>query len=304
LRRSACPARWLIVLIAAPLYAHIVSMSTGELRVDGPLADYELRMPMYEVAHVANPETLLDHIRFGGAHRVSARCHEDAGMYVCQAHYEFSGRVDRVEVECTFYQATVPNHVHVLHAVQGADGDQAVFDQTFPRAELWFRPPSRFEILSREMFAGLRRAVLSPAAIFLLVLMIAARSGREGAVLAVVYLGGQWAMRPIAPKIPFQFSPRFVEAAMALTVAYMALEVLMLPQAGKRWAVVLVLGLFHGLYFAAFPVTYLAGAQLFEGAAVALLIPIALKWMGPGARRIAAAILLAAGTAWFGFRVI
>lgn len=292
------------VLIAAPLYAHVVSMSTGELRVDGPLADYELRMPMYEVAHVANPETLLDHIRFAGAHRTSSQCHAEGETYVCDAHYEFSSRIDRVKVECTLYQVTVPNHVHVLHAVEGSNVDQAVFDQTIPTAELRFRPPSRFELLSREMLAGAWRLMVSPASLFLLVLMVAARSVSEGATLAAVYLTAQWAIRPLAPKIPLQFSPRFIESAMALTVAYLALEILVLPQAGRRWAVVLALGLFHGLYFAGFPVSYLAGAQLFEAAAVTLLIAAGLKWMGAVARRTGAAILLAAGLAWFAFRVI
>ena len=42
----------LAILVTGPVYAHVVSMSTGELRVDGPTATYELRMPMYEVAHV------------------------------------------------------------------------------------------------------------------------------------------------------------------------------------------------------------------------------------------------------------
>src|ERR1035441_5339316 len=59
---------WLAVPL--PLAAHMVSMSTGELKVDGSRAHYELRIPMYEVAHVREPEhTLLDHIRFksGGA---------------------------------------------------------------------------------------------------------------------------------------------------------------------------------------------------------------------------------------------
>jgi hypothetical protein len=292
------------LLIAAPLYAHVVSLSTGELRVDGPLADYELRMPMYEVAHVANPEALLDHIRFAGAHRTSSKCQVEGGTYVCDAHYEFAGRIDRVNVECTFFQVTVPNHVHVLHATEGSNVDQAVFDQTIPNAELRFRPPSRFELLLREMTAGAWRLMVSPASLFLLVLMVAARSVREGTLLAAVYLAAQWAMRPLAPKIPLQFSPRFIEAAMALTVAYLSLEILMLPQAGKRWAVVLVLGLFHGLYFAAFPATYLAGAQLFEAAALALLIAAGLKWMGAVARRTGAAILLAAGLAWFTFRVV
>jgi sirohydrochlorin ferrochelatase len=298
------PQRLVVLLIAAPLYAHVVSMSTGELRVDGPLADYELRMPMYEVAHVANPEALLDHIRFEGAQRRWSKCHEESGTYVCDAHYEFARRFDRVKVECTFYQVTVPNHVHVLHAVAGSNVDQAVFDQAMPRAELRFRPPSRFEILSREMLAGTWRLIVSPAALFLLVIMLAARTASEGALLMVVYLAGQWAMRPLAPKIPLQFSPRFIEAAMALTVAYLALEVLVLPKAGNRWAVLLVLGLFHGLYFAAFPATYLAGAQFFEAVTLTLTIAMVVKWMSLRARRMGAALLLAAGVAWFTLRVI
>jgi hypothetical protein len=292
------------LLIAAPLYAHVVSMSTGELRVDGPLADYELRMPMYEVAHVANPEALLDHIRFEGARRRSASCHQDGATYVCEAHYEFAGQIDRVTVECRLFEVTVPNHVHLLHAVEGSNSDQAVFDQTTPRAELRFRPPSRFEMLSREMLAGGWRLMVSPASLFLLVLVIAARSFQEGGLLAVVYLAGQWAMRPIAPRIPLQFSPRFLDAAIALTVAYLALEVLVLPKARNRWAVVLALGLFHGLYFAAFPSTYLAGAQVLEAVTLALLIAMSVKWMGPVARRTGAGLLLAAGLTWFAFRVI
>src|SRR5437660_755445 len=85
-----------VFLLATPLSAHVVSISTGDLRVDGPTAEYELRIPMYEVAHVVNPETaLIDHIRFNGAHRTSTKCREGDGEYVCIAKYEFSGLIDR-----------------------------------------------------------------------------------------------------------------------------------------------------------------------------------------------------------------
>ncbi len=61
MKRSAC----LLALLPVPLAAHMVSMSTGDLKVDGARASYELRMPMYEVAHVHDPQhTLLDHVRF------------------------------------------------------------------------------------------------------------------------------------------------------------------------------------------------------------------------------------------------
>lgn len=298
-----------LMLASAPVWAHVVSMSTGELRVDGPTAVYELRMPMYEVAHMANPESLIDHIRFGDAQRTSAKCHQEDATYVCVAHYEFPGLIDRLNVECTFYQVTVPNHVHLLNATlsnpnQTPYADEVVFDQSFPRSEIRFRPPSRFEVVSREMATGVWRAIVSPAVLFLLILIVAARTPREGLLLLAMYLAGEWIMRPLAPKIPWTLSPRFIEAAMALTVAYLALEILALPNAGNRWAVVLALGLFHGLYFAAFPATYLEGAAAMQALLVLLLVWIALKWATPTLRRISATVLLAAGLGWFVTRLI
>lgn len=292
-------------LLAAPIWAHVVSMSTGELRVDGPTAIYEMRIPMYEVAHVVNPETaLIDHIRFEGAHRISSHCHVEEDTYVCVANYEFPRLIDRLEVDCTLFAITVPNHVHLLHAVQGANSDEAVFDQTLSRAEIRFHPPSRLEIITRDAGAGIWRALVGPSAVFLLILILAARSRREAILLTGMYLAGEWLMRPLAPRIPWQFSPRFVEAAMALTVAYLALEILILPDAGKRWIVVLALGLFHGLYFAAFPPAYLAGASIMQIVAIAALVWATLRWAMPVIRRAAAVALLLVGLALFAARLI
>src|SRR5208282_4050231 len=94
----------LFLIAAAPVWAHVVSMSTGELRVDGPLADYELRIPMVEVAQMANPAAILNYIHFEGGHRRSAKCAEEDGTYVCHASYEFESMVpDRLPVECMFF---------------------------------------------------------------------------------------------------------------------------------------------------------------------------------------------------------
>ncbi len=109
-------------LLCGCAYAHVVSMSNGELHVDGRTATYELRIPMYEVAHVTHPETaLLDQLKFEGARRTSSDCRELNGTYICRANYEFDRPVpDKIEVECTLFEVTVPNHVHLLYAVQGA----------------------------------------------------------------------------------------------------------------------------------------------------------------------------------------
>src|SRR6516162_9571913 len=94
------------------LRAHVVSMSTGEIRMDGPTATYDLRVPMYEVPKVADPQkTLLDHIRFGDGHRTCASCQDVDGTYVCHAEYEFPGlHPNALDVECSLFQVTVPNH--------------------------------------------------------------------------------------------------------------------------------------------------------------------------------------------------
>ncbi len=299
------PSAAAVFLGVVPAWAHVVSMSTGELTVDGPTAVYELRMPMFEVAHITNPETaLFDHIRFDSAHRTSGACHEQDGSYVCRATYEFSGLVDRLEVECTFFQITVPNHIHILTAVQGVNGDQAVFDQSFPRAQVRFRPPSRLETIMREAGSGLWRTLVNPAGLlFLLGLAIASRTGSEAVTLAVMFLAGEWASRIVAPRIPWQFSVRFLEAAMALSVAYLAVEILMLPEAGRRWVIVLGLGLLHGLYFAGLPVTYLAGAAAAQAIIIAVLTLGARKLPAVWRPRPAWA-LLSAGLGWFAWRLV
>src|SRR5262249_39081859 len=121
------------LLFSVTLYAHVVSMSSGELKVEGTAATFELRIPMYEVAHVTKPETtLLDQLKFSGGRRTSGACHEEDGTYICQATYEFEKPLpDKLDVECMLFKVTVPNHVHMLHATQGSNGDQVVFDQSF-----------------------------------------------------------------------------------------------------------------------------------------------------------------------------
>jgi hypothetical protein len=55
--------RLLTVLLAStPLAAHMLSISTGSLRVEGNEVRYELRMPLYEVEYIEQPEqTLFGH---------------------------------------------------------------------------------------------------------------------------------------------------------------------------------------------------------------------------------------------------
>ena len=323
MRRALC-----LALLAWPLPAHVMSMSSGDLAISGARAHYELRMPLYEVAHVPNPErSLLEHIRFAGARLVRSECHADVvrDTYLCAADYEFAAPVDRLDVECTFTAITVPNHVHLLRASlsydptagekPGEKRDEALFDLGFTRATLRFRPPTAAEIVITQAGAGFLRALGGAVQVlFLAALVLAARSRRELLAIAATFLLGQAASVLTMAHVLWQPAPRFVEAATALALAYLAAEILLLPQAGARWLVAGVLGALHGLYFHLFvqttgysPALVLAGAALAEAAAIAVLA-LALSRVGRLAKafrpvQVAASALLVFGMVWFLLRL-
>jgi HupE/UreJ protein len=310
-------ALWL-ALLAWPALAHVMSMSSGDLAILGTRAHYELRMPLYEVAHVSNPErTLLEHFRISGAHLVRSECHADPARdtYFCAADYEFAAPVDRVDVACTFAAVTVPNHVHLLRATLGEKRDEAIFDIGFTRASMRFRPPTAAEIALTQAGAGFVRALGGTVQVlFLAALVLAARSRRELLAIAAMFLVGQAASVLTMTAAAWQPAPRFVEAATALAVAYLAVEILLLPEAGSRWLVAGVLGALHGLYFRLFvqtteysPALVLLGAALAEVAAIALLA-LALSRLGRLAKafrpvQVAASALLVFGMVWFLLRL-
>jgi hypothetical protein len=274
------------VLLACQACAHVISMSSGDLTIRGTLAHYEFRLPLYEVPQVPDPaQSLFAHIVFSSRGRqaqvLNQSCRSDAphGSYVCAADYQFAAPVDTLDVACTFHAVTVPNHVHLLRVANGAKHDQALFDISFPRATLRFRPPTALETAIAQSGGGALRALGGAAQIlFLAALVLAARSRRELILLTSMFLAGQIAAALVVPRTAWQPPARFVEAAAGLTIAYLAVEILVLPKAGMRWLIVAVLGAFHGLYFELFLRTtayralyVLSGAVFTEVAAIAIL---------------------------------
>jgi hypothetical protein len=285
------------MLLAAPAFAHVMSMSTGDLKIDGRNAHYGLRMPLYEMSHVANAEqTLLDHIQFssagGAAKLIQKNCAEDQAqaVYFCTADYEFPEPV-------------------------GERRDQAIFDLSFAKATLRFRPPTPAEIVITESGAGVMRAIGSIVPVlFLASLVLAARSRAELAAIAGMFIAGQIASALVVGRTSWQPAPRFVEAATALTLAYLAVEILLLPRAGGRWAIAGLLGAFHGLYFLLFfqstgyaPGYVLLGATLAQLALIALfaLIFSRIGHFAAALRpvQVSASALLVVGMVWFFLRL-
>lgn len=322
-RNTGWVAPWALCFFSgALLHAHVISMSNGEATVRGDHLDFVLSMPMYEAAHTPHPETtLLEHIRFlsrGETGRlIQKSCHEEPanGMYICAAEYSFPRAIEHLDVECTLYQVTVPNHVHLLRAQNGEKHDQAIFDYSFTQTTLRFRPPTRFEIAVQQGFEGMLRAVAGPVQLlFLAALVLAARGRRELALLAFMFLAGEAGTALLAGVLHWQPPVRFVEAAMALSIAYLSVEIIFLPEAGMRWLIAGILGGFHGLSL----YLVLAGsgfrpAYVLGGAAISELSVIAVlgfgvwmlqrRWTITRLVQSSAALLLVFGMTWFFVRL-
>lgn len=299
-----------------------MSMSSGELQVKGTQATYQLSMPLYEIVHLDAPEsTLLKSFRlFAGGEEIPlkfGRCsaNSDEGIYRCEASYDFPEPPDQIEVECTFSAVTVPNHVHVLRAIRDNVTEQAVFDFSLSRATIRFTPPTWSELATSQLWAGVLRVLIGPfQVLFLVALVLAGRERRELVRLALSFTGSEALAAAVLAGISWSPPPRFVEAAAALTVAYLAVEILVLPDAGYRWLIAAVMGVFHGFYFGSFlkqsemDSLYVLGGVLLANALVLGVFAYVLGRLREGAPwlrpvKSGAAVLLVIGLVWFVMRV-
>ena len=295
-----------------------MSTSSGDLVVEGSSGTLTVRMPTYEAADIETPgEAVLNAFSIDGAEMTIVGCEDDtdAGMSVCRADLAFGDEPDQVTVECNLPSITVPNHVHILRISKGDTAEQKVFDYNFRRQSVRFRPLGPVELLMSEGGAGFWRAALGPAQVlFVLALALAGRNRRELLLLAGAFIAAE--TLATFGLLAADWSPpqRFSETAGALTVAYLAVELLALPEAGARWAVAAGMGAFHGLYFADFlqvsemnPVRVLAGAALAEAVLFtlfALLFTRLKKDFGDRLfTKILAVPLLLVGLVWFAVRV-
>ena len=317
-------ATWTAIVLGltASASAHVMSMSSGELEVVDNRATYELRMPLYEITHLKEPErTLLENIRLtsesGEARRLEGSCKADAasGWYRCRSVFEFAVPIEQLDVECNFAAVTVPNHVHLLRATRGDVTKQVVFDFSFNQATIRFTPPTEAEIAVTEVWTGAGRVIGGPVQLlFLVALALAGRSRKELFYLAFAFIGAETVSAVIVAAKSWQPAPRFIEAAAALTVAYLAVEILLLPDARYRWLIAAGMGVFHGFYFGTFmqqsemsPLYVLTGVAVTEAAVLALfawllarVTKVATAWRPV---QIGAALLGVVGMVWFVMRM-
>jgi hypothetical protein len=237
-----------------------MSMSNGELSLDGDEAVLSIRVPDYEVQQLPDAQQALlaaFRLRVEGQElvRTAGDCAANAAesSYDCTSRFAWPEGAAVVEVECDLPDAVAPNHVHVLRAVSPEGAEQQVFDYASRKQTFRFRPMGVVERVLSEAKAGAVRILLGPAQmLFLFSLVVAARGRRELVQMTAAFLATLAATAVAVSVLSWQPPPGFADAAGALTIAYLAVETLTLPEAGGRWLVAGGMGSFHGLYFGVF----------------------------------------------------
>jgi hypothetical protein len=313
-----------VAWLAAAAQAHMVSISTGDLRVEGRNGKLELLIPAYEAEeHLKDPQReVIGALRFSAGDTDAlvseGRCFPDpaAGALRCELTLEFASEPAAVTVESRLHEVLVRNHVLILRASSGDGAGRAVLDVAVPRGVIRFQPPTFLERAGGGFFTGVRRVWSALAQLlFLFALAIAARSVRELAVLALAYMVGQGVACWAVALLDWRPAPAFIEAAAALTIAYLALETLLFPAANYRWLVVGVLGAVLGLGLGSFLTVsevqeefFFAGAVLSQLTVLALMywlrarLPAGLTALRP--ERYAAGLLVGVGLGWFVYRLL
>lgn len=276
-----------LYLLPGLLAAHVISMSTGALTVEGLKAHYSMRVPLYELQHVPEPSRMLpDAISLANANRISAECKTRESNMECVMEYVYAAPPGEVRVQCKLSRVTVPNHVHVLHARRENNSDQAVFDSTMEQAVLRFRDAGPIESAIRARPALLIGAFAVLATLVMLV------SGWGSAVAAPAGYAASLGLS-------FFFAPQFAEAVLALSIAYAAFETAFLPAGRWKWVLASVvsaaLGLMIGpMLSGARPRAIIGLAVIGPGVAAGLILARRTKprkWMSY--------VLIVAGVSWF-----
>ncbi|MBM3725789.1 MAG: hypothetical protein FJW40_10245 [Acidobacteria bacterium] len=309
----------LTAALAIPAAAHVFSVSRSFVEVKGTTVTLAVHVPLYEMAHLdARSRILPAHFDFSSGESAGVReessCSElrTDNEFRCTALYRFPSPVETLKVESRLPRVLAAGHVHFMNATREGRTETSVFDSSSSARVLRFRDPSFGERALASFGFGAAEPFRSPLRLLLLLTVaLAARARREALIVGAAFLAGEAVGAVAAGALNLTANGIFLESAAALSIAYLAVEILFFSAAESRWAVTGVLG---GIQGWALAVLNTAGetslAFVLSGAAIvqaALIAPLVWVWLRTRRRPVEiglAALLLAVGGVWFVMRLI
>jgi hydrogenase/urease accessory protein HupE len=349
-----------LVALAPRAHAHAIGLSTGDYRTQGSSVAAKLAFARGEVAalargvdqnedghltaaEVAASKSLLEEkilkrivVRAGDSSPCTVAI-TDAGLtdedgLLVGARWDCNRADVPYEIELAILDDLARGHRHVARtaSADGAVHDEVLFGDTrrltlVPSAA----PPSEKPVVHEAsawsfLKMGIEHILTGyDHLVFIVGLVLARARLRSLLTIVTAFTIAHSITLALAALDVWSPSPRIVEPAIALSIAYVGIENFFVKDASKRWRITFPFGLIHGFGFAgalreiALPrasvptalVSFNLGVEAGQLAVLAVLLPVILllrdrSWFEPKGVRILSGAVALAGGIWFVARLV
>ncbi len=350
LRSSSVCLAVLLLLTVPSARAHTVGLSRGQYRAsrasvdvelqfarpdlakvvagldadgDGAISDFELRG-----ARAALNDTIVGGVQLRSATGACRGELQDAGLteqdgVAVRAAYRCPEGADGITLRLALLASLSPGHRHLATESAGGEATTSVLYEGNPERRLAAPSPGATNVASSLFRLGIEHILTGyDHLLFLFGLILVGGRLRPLLVVVTAFTVAHSLSLGLAALEIWAPSPRVVEPAIALSIAYVGVENWFVRDASRRFFVTFPFGLIHGFGFAgalqeiALPpgqvplalASFNVGVEAGQIAVLALVLP-AVLWLGRrpwfadrGVKALSAAIALA-GLAWFVARV-
>ena len=331
-----------LTVTARPASAHAVGVSSGEYRLDGPtlygdlgMADRELArwLPVMDTNHdgdvsakeLTTNRDALDRALMAGMTVTAdgqacpgtldrAWVQEGDGGAIFQVHFTCPAAPERLTLALPLLNDLAPGHRHMARLFRAGKAQATVLDRAHNRWTALGSPPSSAPGMAWSMLKLGVEHILTGLDHLVFLFGLVLVGGRLRSLVGVIsaFTLAHSITLALAALSVFAPSPRLVEPAIALSIAYVGIENLFVTDARRRWRITFPFGLIHGFGFAgalreiALPraqvpvalVTFNLGVELGQLAVLAVALPLILvarraPWFGDrGVKLVSVAIAL------------
>jgi len=354
LGRAARNTAWLAAVVAGlaaserPAWAHAVGISSGEYRLDGRTLYGDLGMaarelarwlPALDVNHdgdIAADELAANRDSVGralaGGLTVTADgqpcpgtldrawVQEGDGGAIFQVHFTCPAAPGRLTLALPLLDGLAPGHRHMARLFRDGKAQVTVLDRAHARWTALGGAPSSAPGMAWSMLKLGVEHILTGVDHLVFLIGLVLVGGRLRSLIGVIsaFTLAHSITLALAALSVFAPSPRLVEPAIALSIAYVGIENLFVTDARRRWRITFPFGLIHGFGFAGalreialsraqVPVALVAfnaGVELGQLAVLSLVLPLTLAarrapWFGDRGVKVVSVAIAVGGIALF-----
>lgn len=274
------PGVFLALATAGSLNAHKTSLTTSQITVSGSQAAVRLKVSAHDMAVALGIETDLIAPVPQSAFEQRA---ELLGRYLKQrfsiqaqsrpcpplplqvdysllpedllllSDYDCAQRISHLSITYLLFFDIDPAHRSIGRILLSGGQEQFLFDRSLTRLELTVdqpTPPSGSAHFGRILLLGLEHILRGyDHLLFLLALLVVSNNFWQMVKIATAFTAAHSITLALAWYGVIDLPSRIVESAIALSIAFVALENIIRQRFGQRWILAGVFGLVHGLGF-------------------------------------------------------